>query len=378
MKKIAFAFTLIFPALLSVQAQQKFTIDGKLTGLKEPAKIMLSYGSGERFIEDSVLSKDGRFVFRGEIDEPTQATLALKLVNEKKDDAIPAYMQPRDEQDFYIEAGKTTVKGTNTMEDAVVKGGKTQKEYQQLEDQLRPLQEKMAPLSKKMQQYFQEKNETAQNELFPQLRAIRLDMNKVEDAFIARHNDSYVTLDMIKSKAGIIDPKTFEPLFNGLSPRMQNTKGGKQLAEALAIAKKVDVGQPAIAFTQNNTEGVPVSLSSLKGKYVLVDFWASWCGPCRAENPNVLKAYNKFKDKNFEIIGVSLDSSKDPWVKAIEKDGLPWIHVSDLQGWKNAVAVEYGVRAVPQNFLLDPQGMIIAKDLRGEELEKTLGELIKN
>jgi len=132
-------------------------------------------------------------------------------------------------------------------------------------------------------------------------------------------------------------------------------------------------------FTQNDTLGIPVSLASFKGKYVLVDFWASWCGPCRRENPNVVKTYNAYKDKGFQILSVSLDQpgAKDKWIKAIHDDNLTWTHVSDLKYWDNEVAKQYGIQAIPANFLLDPEGKIIAKNLRGEDLAAKLSTVLK-
>ena len=134
----------------------------------------------------------------------------------------------------------------------------------------------------------------------------------------------------------------------------------------------------APAFTQNDVNGKPVSLASLKGKYVLVEFWASWCAPCRAGNPNLVKQYQTYKDKGFEIISVSLDNAKQNWLEAIKKDGLPWIQVSDLKGWNNAVGRLYGVRAVPQSFLLDKEGKVIDNTLRDESLNSKLAEIFKN
>jgi peroxiredoxin len=131
-----------------------------------------------------------------------------------------------------------------------------------------------------------------------------------------------------------------------------------------------------VIFVQNDTAGVPVTLESFRGKYVLIDFWASWCRPCRMENPNVVSAYNKFKAKNFTVLGVSLDRTKADWMKAIKDDNLTWTHVSDLKFWSNQVAQQYKVQSIPQNFLIDPNGKIIAKNLRGGDLVNKLCEFL--
>jgi peroxiredoxin len=369
------SITLLLLLSVCLQAQQ-FIVKGKISGLKEKSQVLLTYRNGVDFIQDSVTVKNGKFRLKGTVKHPTQATITLSSLENPVLNYVERIVYA-DKQVFYLDGGTITVSSNGNMKTAVIKGGQTQTEYTELQQQLKPWQDKMSPLTEKMRVYLAQKNDAGRDELMPQIREIRKEMNKIEEAYTIAHPDSYVSFDFVNAKSSIIDVASFEPAFLRLSERLRATEQGKALAYKLDIAKKTAIGKEAINFEQANTEGVPVSLHSLRGKYVLIDFWASWCGPCRAENPNVVKAYHRFKDKNFEILAVSLDTKKDLWLKAIEKDGLPWIHVSDLNGWKNVVAAEYGVTAIPQNFLLDPEGKIIAKNLRGEDLDKKLGELIK-
>jgi peroxiredoxin len=201
------------------------------------------------------------------------------------------------------------------------------------------------------------------------------------EKFVKENPNSFFSIVALKelSVHNNMNLTILEPMYNGLTPELRNSPAGKEFAASMEKERNLAIGSMAPDFTQNDINDKPVKLSDFRGKYVLLDFWASWCGPCRQENPVVVKAFNKYKDKNFTVLSVSLDQpgKKDQWLAAIKKDGLEgWTHVSDLKYWSNAVVALYGVRGVPTNFLIDPAGKIVGRNLRGELLEQKLAALL--
>ena len=195
--------------------------------------------------------------------------------------------------------------------------------------------------------------------------------------FVMGFTQDVDTAEMRKINSGLQKRFPKHTGINSIITKYNDMIAAAQQQEQMPFAAKPQLGSQAPDLTMNDPNGKPISISNFKGKYVLVDFWASWCGPCRKENPTVVAAFNKFKSKNFTVLGVSLDEDKDAWIAAIMKDGLAWSQMSDLKGWASAASTVYGVDAIPYNVLLDPAGRVIASDLRGPALEAKLAELVK-
>ncbi|MBN9385801.1 MAG: AhpC/TSA family protein [Chitinophagaceae bacterium] len=374
MKKIIIAGLSLIQVTVFGQNGNKFIVTGRYGNYHSPAKAYLEYTMNGKAVVDSVTLTGGRFKFTGKAS--STAVLAELIFDTTGRDRTRSLEQ----RTVYLEPGTITfaMKGATVM-DAQITGTPTNNDYTDFNNVVNAAYEDFSGDDKMILEGkvppptapdFEERMEGFRKRYSEATLGAYV-------KFIQSHPASKLSLQLFPKVAYEQPYEKVKPLFEGLSATIKDSKEGRNMAGKLEKLRVTAIGQPAPDFEIPDTAGTMVRLSSLRGKYVLLDFWASWCGPCRAENPHLVETYNKYKDQNFTIVGVSLDKSNSRalWLGAIKSDGLPWLQLSDLKFWDGVAAKTYGVQAIPQNFLIDPNGIIVGRTLIGKALDARLGEI---
>jgi len=363
MKSVFYLLT-IAALMAACTSEPRYTIKGDIAGSENEIFYLQRVVDGQIAPIDSAVSEKGSFKMTGTIDYPD----LVQLVAMNKGGRI----------NFYLENAKINVNGQiESLEAATISGSKTQDEYQSLIGASQSFNEQAMNIDKEYQIARQANDTEKMSQLEKEITDLEDKMVAMQKDFVKNNPSSYVAPAVLRSISYYMEGEEIVGIISAMDTNVAKTPIVKELNDMATAMKAVAVGQKAPDFTMNDVDGNPVSLSSKIGsKLLLVDFWAGWCNPCRQENPNLVKIYNQFHKKGFDIFGVSLDQQKQNWVKAIADDKLTWTHVSDLQYWNNAAARLYSVRAIPANFLLDETGTIIARNLRGDALLNKVNEIL--
>lgn len=361
MKKISLLFIAVLAFGMAI-AQQNFVIKGTLRGAPDNTEVMLHFDNPNTEAIAVSKTRGGKFELKGSITEPALYVLTTK--GNKQNTGL------------FLEGKKIVFNAhIDSLPFAVITGSGLQDRFRDFRKQFDPYFFQVDYLSKMISN---PENASKQDSLYTIARALIADLDQKANAYVEENRTSAVTPLLLYILYNFFQqPEVLDMRFSKLDEIARKSYYGR-MVESIVLENKIGaVGTKALDFQQADTSGTMISLSQFKGKYVLVDFWASWCGPCRLENPNLVSAYQKFQAKNFTILGVSLDRAKDSWLQAIQQDGLVWTHVSDLNFWNNQVAKMYRITSIPQNILVGPDGTIVARNLRGEALSAKLSELLQ-
>lgn len=351
-------------ALFACSQKAGFKIDVNIEGAE--GKVVLEERKDGAWIGiDTADVVDGKAMLEGEVEMP--GAYYISVLGERAKALV------------FVENAKMTFSGkADSIRFAKVGGSATHDQYAALDDQLRKVSEEYMALYQDARAASAAGDTTRSNELMAKVEEMYKSTETMQEDFVKNNPASYATPYVLAGIQYEKEAEELETLVNALDPKVQLTPTIVDMKAKIEKMKQVSIGQVAPDFTQNDPDGNPVKFSDVysQNKVTLLDFWASWCGPCRQENPNVVAVFNEFKDQGFSVFGVSLDREKEGWLQAIEDDGLHWTQVSDLAYWNNAVAQTYAVSAIPHSILIGQDGTILAKNKRGDELRAAVQEYL--